>query len=177
MEMTLLLNATYEPIKVVDWQRAMVLWCQNKVEILATHDREARAVTFAFKLPSVVRLLRYAHVRRQKDFVPFTRANIYARDGYTCQYCRQPFKAQELTFDHVIPSAQGGTKGWENIVSACIDCNVRKGPRTPQEAGMTLAKIPRKPTPTLMLRVSIGVKTAPVSWREYLYWNVELDAE
>jgi hypothetical protein len=63
MEQTLLLNATYEPLTIVDWQRAITLWCSGKVEIIAEHDREVRAVTFTFKLPSVVRLLRFVRVR------------------------------------------------------------------------------------------------------------------
>lgn len=176
MEQTLLLNASYEPIKVVDWPRAITLWCQGKVEIVATYEREVRAVTFSFKLPSVVRLLRFVKIRRAKDFVPFTRANIYTRDAYTCQYCGEAFKSQDLTFDHVIPAAQGGVKNWENIVTACVDCNVQKGARTPVESGMKLRRIPSKPTPTLMLRVTIGMAKAPASWRDYLYWHAELES-
>lgn len=177
MEQTLLLNASFEPIKIIDWQRAMVLWCQSKVEILAEHDRVAHAVTFTFKLPSVVRLLRYVKIRRAKDFVPFTRANIYARDAYTCQYCGEAFKAIDLTFDHVIPSAQGGHKSWENIVTACVDCNRRKDARTPAEADMPLLRTPKRPTPTLLLRVSVGMRSAPVAWRDWLYWNISLEEE
>ncbi len=133
MEQTLLLNASYEPITIVQWQRAMVLWCQGKVEIVETHDREVRAVTFSFRLPSIVRLLKYVHIRRQKEAVPFTRANIYARDRHACQYCGETFETEELTFDHVIPQAQGGAKSWFNIVTACVDCNRRKDNRTPAE--------------------------------------------
>ena len=89
MEQTLLLNATYEPLKVVDWQKAVTLWCQGKVEIIAHHDREVRAVKFSFKLPSVIRLLRYVRIKKRFDYVPFSRANIYARDEFTCQYLRR----------------------------------------------------------------------------------------
>lgn len=176
MEQTLVLNATYEPLKVVDWQRAITLWCRGKVEILAHHEREAHAVTFTFKLPSVVRLLRFVRVRGRDDVVPFTRANIYARDGYTCQYCGEAFADRDLTFDHVVPAAQGGTRGWENIVTSCQACNRRKGPRTPQEAGMALLRHPRKPArQAVLLRATIGLRTTPASWRDYLYWNVELE--
>jgi 5-methylcytosine-specific restriction endonuclease McrA len=87
MEQTLLLNATYEPLQVVHWQKAITLWCQGKVEIVAVHDREIRAVSFSMKLPSVIRLLRRIRIRRKVDYVPFSRANIYARDRHTCQYC------------------------------------------------------------------------------------------
>ena len=88
MEQTLLLNATFEPLDVLHWQRAMVLWAQGKVEIVETHDKEVRSVSFSFKLPSVVRLLKYVRTRRRPQ-VQFTRANIYTRDNYTCQYCRK----------------------------------------------------------------------------------------
>ena len=79
MEQTLLLNATYEPLKVVHWQKAMTLWCQGKVEVISVYDREVRSVSFSFKLPSVIRLLRYIKIKRNIDYVPFSRANIYAQ--------------------------------------------------------------------------------------------------
>lgn len=175
MEQTLLLNATYEPLKVVHWQKAVTLWCQGKVEIISVYDREIRAVSFSFKLPSVIRLLRFVRIKRQLDYVPFSRLNIYARDEYTCQYCGVVFPTSELTFDHVIPAAQSGRKDWENIVSCCISCNRRKGGRTPQQAGMHLIRPPRRPDKAPALRITIGLRQAPVSWRDYLYWNVELD--
>lgn len=176
MEQTLVLNVTYEPLKVIDWQRAVVLWCQGKVEIVETHDREVRAVTFTFKMPSVVRLLRLVRQRRQHaTCVPFTRANIYRRDGHTCQYCSQVFESEDLTFDHVVPAAQGGRRGWENIVTACVDCNRRKGARTPEAARVQLLRPPRRPKPSPVFRVTLGLRKAPESWREYLYWNAELE--
>ena len=175
MEQTLLLNATYEPLKVVHWQKAITLWCQGKVEIIASHDREIRAVSFSVKLPSVIRLLRYVRIKKRFDYVPFSRANIYARDGYTCQYCSQQFPTQELTFDHVVPVSQGGRKDWENIVTCCVSCNRRKGGRTPEEARMRLIKPPRRPDSAPAIRITIGLRHAPDSWRDYLYWNLELD--
>lgn len=174
MEQTLLLNATFEPIKIVPWQRAMTLHYRGKVEIVHEHDRVARAVTFTFRIPSVVRLLKYVRIRRQ-EHVAFTRQNIFARDHYTCQYCDARHRADALTFDHVIPVTQGGTKSWENIVTACVDCNTRKGGRTPEEAGMPLVRAPRRPSSLQILRVSVGLKRAPKSWADYLYWNVELE--
>ena len=175
MEQTLLLNATYEPLKVVHWQKAITLWCQGKVEIIASHDREIRAVSFSLKLPSVIRLLRYVRIKKRFDYVPFSRANIYARDGYTCQYCSHQFPTQELTFDHVVPVSQGGRKDWENIVTCCVSCNRRKGGRTPSEARMRLVKPPRRPDSAPAIRITIGLRNAPDSWRDYLSWNLELD--
>ena len=175
MEQTLLLNATYEPLKVVHWQKAITLWCQGKVEIIASHDREIRAVSFSLRLPSVIRLLRYVRIKKRFDYVPFSRANIYARDGYHCQYCGDQFPTQELTFDHVVPVSQGGRKDWENIVTCCVACNRRKGGRTPEEARLRLIKPPRRPASAPAIRITIGLRDAPDSWRDYLYWNLELD--
>ncbi|MGC4084165.1 MAG: HNH endonuclease [Vicinamibacterales bacterium] len=110
MEQTLLLNASYEPLKIVDWQKAVTLWCQRKVEVISVYDREIRGVSISFKLPSVIRLLRFVKVKRHFDYVPFSRANIYARDDHRCQYCGELFPTAELTFDHVVPVAQGGRK-------------------------------------------------------------------
>jgi 5-methylcytosine-specific restriction endonuclease McrA len=174
MEQTLLLNATYEPLKVVHWQKAVTLWCQGKVEIIAHHDREVRAVSFSFKLPSVIRLLRYVRIKKRFDYVPFSRANIYARDEFTCQYCADVFPTPELTFDHVIPVSQGGRKDWENIVTCCVSCNRRKGGRTPEEARMKLIRHPRRPIAAPAIRITIRMQSAPESWRDYLYWNLEL---
>lgn len=174
MEQTLLLNATYEPLDVVNWQRAMVLWAQNKVEIIETYDREVRAVTFSFKLPSVIRLLRYVRFKRRNE-VQFTRANIYARDNYTCQYCRKSFPTTEFTFDHVIPVSRIGRRSWDNIVTCCIKCNRKKGSRTPEEARMVLLRTPTKPAYSSIFRVKMGVRKTPESWRSFLYWSAELD--
>lgn len=175
MEQTLILNATYEPLKVVSWQRAMTLWAKGVVEIVEEHDREVRAVSFTFRLPSVVRLLQFVRLKR-RPVVQFTRANIYARDNHTCQYCDVQFQPEDLTFDHVVPVAQGGTRTWDNIVTACEPCNRRKAARTPEEAGMALRRQPRRPLvlpPTVKL--TLGVRT-PESWRSFMYWHAPLEA-
>lgn len=177
MEQTLLLNATYEPLKVVHWQKAITLWAQGKVEIVAEYDREIRSVSFSIRLPSVIRLLRRIRMRRMIQHVPFSRANIYARDDHRCQYCGDAFAAGELTFDHVVPVAQGGRKDWENIVTCCVTCNRRKGGRTPDQAGMALVRLPRRPDRAPAVRIRFGLRNAPQSWRDYVYWNVELDEE
>jgi 5-methylcytosine-specific restriction endonuclease McrA len=175
MEQTLLLNASYEPLRVVHWQKAITLWWQGKVEVISVYEREVHAVSFTFKLPSIIRLLRFVKIKRRLDYVPFSRVNIYARDEYTCQYCGHTLPTSDLTFDHVIPVAHGGRKDWENIVTCCIDCNRRKGGRTPTEAGLRLIRQPRRPESVRAIRITIGIRDAPESWRDYLYWNVELD--
>ncbi|MEX1129748.1 MAG: HNH endonuclease [Vicinamibacterales bacterium] len=176
MEQTLLLNATYEPLKVVHWQKAITLWCQGKVEVISVYnDREVRSVSFSFKLPSVIRLLRYIKIKRNINYVPFSRANIYARDDHSCQYCGKVHPTAELTFDHVVPVAQGGRKDWENIVTCCVACNRKKGGRTPAGAGMHLTRMPRRPDKAPAIRITVGMKNAPEGWRDYFYWNMELD--
>ena len=169
------MNASYEPLKVVHWQKAITLWCQGKVEVIEVHDREIRAVSISFKLPSVIRLIRFVKIKRRYDYVPFSRANIYARDKHACQYCGSVFAISDLTFDHVIPVAQAGRKDWENIVTCCVGCNRKKGGRTPREAKMHLIRSPRRPNSVPAIRITIGLRDAPENWRDYLYWNMELD--
>jgi 5-methylcytosine-specific restriction endonuclease McrA len=177
MEQTLLLNASFEPLKVVHWRKAVTLLCQGKVEVISVYDRDIRAVSFTIKLPAVIRLLRYVRFKRRFDYVPFSRANIYARDNHTCQYCGRTLPTSDLTFDHVVPVAQGGRKDWENIVTCCVVCNRKKGGLTPADAGMHLVRVPKRPESVPALRITIGLRHAPESWRDYLYWNVELEDE
>ena len=173
MTRTLLLNASYEPLLIVGWQRAMTLLFQGKAEVIEEHDEEVHSVKVTFKIPSVLRMLSMVKIRRRAP-VKFTRLNIFTRDGFTCQYCVQKFETEELTFDHVVPVAQGGKKTWENIATACVACNSRKEGRTPEQAGMHLLKKPKQPVWAQMITITIGIKTMPKTWADYLYWNVEL---
>jgi len=172
MEHVLLLNATFEPLKVIDWKRAVRLLTLEKVEVVEEYEREIHAVTFAIKLPSVLRLLRYVKYRKKE--IKFSRANIYARDQFQCQYCQHKFEAQDLTFDHVIPKRYGGRTEWTNIVTSCYRCNRVKGGKSLKEARLRLKKKPVKPDWVPFLMITIRAKTVPNSWRDYLYWNLEL---
>ncbi|MDY6880003.1 MAG: HNH endonuclease [Desulfatiglans sp.] len=172
MEQVLLLNVTYEPLKIINWKKAITLLFLGKVEVLEEYGREIHSVSFTIQLPSVVRLLRM--VKKPKTPVKFSRQNIYARDKYRCQYCGNQFPPEELTYDHVIPKFRGGKTRWDNIVTCCIRCNRKKGGHTPREAGLKLIRKPYRPNWLPSLRISIGVKEVPQSWRDYLYWNVEL---
>jgi 5-methylcytosine-specific restriction endonuclease McrA len=177
MDMTLLLNATYEPLRVLHWKRAITLLWQGKVEVLEVYDREIRGVSITVKLPAVLRLLRVVKVKNWHGAAKFSRANIFMRDRYTCQYCSKRFRTEDLTFDHVVPIARGGRKTWDNIVTACLPCNNRKSGCTPEEARMKLIKRPEKPSWQPSITLTIGIKNAPESWRDYLYWNLELDSD
>ena len=175
MDQTLVLNATYEPLRIVSWQKAITLLFQGKVEVIAQYEREIRGVTVRVRLPSVLRLLRHVRMKRAFVDVPFTRANVYARDDHRCQYCHGHFSPSQLTFDHVVPVARGGHKGWDNIVTCCIPCNRQKGDRTPEEADMHLRRRPRRPSAPPTLTLTLGLQRAPESWRHYLYWDVSWD--
>ena len=172
MEHVLLLNITYEPLKIINWKKAITLLFLGKVEVVEEYNREIHSVSFTIKLPSVIRLLKL--VKRPERPVRFSRQNIYLRDNYKCQYCGEQFPTEELTYDHVLPRSKGGRTEWENIVTCCIDCNKKKGGRTPEEAGMKLIRRPVRPKWIPALRITIGIRSIPDSWRDYLYWNVEL---
>ena len=172
MEHVLLLNMSYEPLKIINWKKAITMLCLGKVEVIEEYGRDIHSVSFTIKLPSVIRLLRI--VKRQKSPIKFSRQNIYARDRYNCQYCGEKLPTDELTYDHVIPKSRGGKTEWKNIVTCCIDCNRKKGGRTPAEAGMKLVRKPARPKWIPAVRVTIGFKEIPQTWRDYLYWNVEI---
>jgi 5-methylcytosine-specific restriction endonuclease McrA len=175
MERTLLLNATYEPLKVIDWQRAVTLLWQGKVEVLEVYNREIRSISWSTRQPAVLRLFHFVKIEYHKRAINFSRANIFLRDNYSCQYCGKHFRTEELTFDHVVPIAKGGRKVWENIVTACWRCNNKKSGRTPREARMHLIKLPARPDWKPFFTFTIGLRNVPTVWRDYLYWNVELD--
>jgi len=144
----------------------------GKVEVVEETENTVRSVSLAVKVPSVVRLLRFVSFKRSE--VKFSRQNIYARDRFQCQYCGKKLKTEDLTYDHVIPRSRGGKTEWGNIVTCCIACNRRKGGRTPLEAGMKLIRTPTKPVWLWGFHARFSPHSAPESWRDYLYWNVEL---
>jgi 5-methylcytosine-specific restriction endonuclease McrA len=169
---TLLLSREYEPVKAISWQRALTLLSLGKVEVLEEYDGFVRSSTIVVKIPAVVRLLRA--FKRFRKPVKFSRVNIYGRDNYSCQYCGEHRKMSELTYDHVIPRSQGGKTVWDNIVTACQTCNLKKGGRTPEQAGMTLRKKPLQPKAMPALLITINQKSMPDAWRDYVYWTTPL---
>lgn len=167
---SLLLNSSYEPMKIVSWQKALILWFQDKVEVLEYHNVFVRSVRATFQLPSVMRLKSYVRPRVNHG-VRFCRENVYIRDNFTCQYCGEHLTPKQLTLDHVVPVSHQGPKSWTNVVAACRDCNQRKANRTPDKANMPLLKTPAVPTwlPSPELEVRDG--GMPSVWIQYLRYK------
>lgn len=157
----LLLNASFQPLQVISWQKALQLFFSGKVEIVESSDRVIRSVTLTIRIPVVIRLLKYIPPIRRKNVVKLSRKNILLRDHFTCQYCGKKPPQSQLTLDHVVPIVKGGPKTWENLVTACRTCNVKKGGRTPDEASMKLMKTPKQPIWLPMLGLSIDITHSP----------------
>ena len=170
MEKVLLLNAAYQPLKIIPWQRAVILRISGKVEVLQEYEREIRSVSLTLRLPSVVRLIRFFFYR--PPAVKFSRTNVYIRDQFRCQYCGHSYPDSDLSLDHVVPQWMGGQKCWENIVTCCIGCNRKKGGRTLDKSGMKLIRKPFKPRYSLRWGLSSQLNAHPETWRDYFhYWD------
>ncbi|MFM5887490.1 MAG: HNH endonuclease [Dolichospermum sp.] len=162
MGKVLVLNASYEPLNITSWRRATVLLMKGKAERL---EYNGKFLYTDFPQPTVIRLRHYVRVPYME--VPLTRRNILHRDGHTCQYCG--YTGDKLTLDHVIPRSRGGGDTWENIVAACVCCNVKKGNRTPQEARMPLRHLPRQPYSSLYFEVTKHLKSGlHQEWQKYV---------
>ncbi len=136
------LSRDYIPLMYCDIRRAMTLVYLKKAEVIKETGDFLRSVSDRFAIPKVIRLLSKL-VKQISPKVTYTRKNIHVRDNYTCQYCGS---GNTLTLDHVLPVSRGGKSSWENVVTACYPCNSSKGNKTPEEAHMTLAKTPKKPS-------------------------------
>jgi 5-methylcytosine-specific restriction endonuclease McrA len=162
----LVLNASYEPLRIVSVRRAMVLLLQEKAELVEAAAERLRAQGAAYAVPLVVRLVRYVAIPRTRR-LPCSRRLVITRDRESCQYCgAQPGRAH-LTLDHVVPRAQGGTTCWENVVAACAACNHRKANRTPAQAGMALRTVPRQPMYVAL--ALLGALEQHDVWQKYAY--------
>jgi 5-methylcytosine-specific restriction endonuclease McrA len=142
----LVLNVNFEPLNVCNTARAMGLVVLGKAEIIQNGRGTICTPTRTYERPSVIRLQYMVH--RPHPHVRLCKREIFRRDGFRCQYCGQP--SAHLTLDHVIPRYRGGVYAWDNLVSACPQCNRRKGHRTPQEAGMSLRSYPAEPSATAL---------------------------
>ena len=175
----LVLNAdfrplSYFPLSVWSWQETIKAVFLGRVNVISEYERTVRSPRWEMKLPSVISLKKYAPMERSPAF---TRFNVFLRDRFMCQYCGTPHPTNDLTFDHLIPRSKGGRTTWQNVVTACSCCNLVKGNRMPHDAGMYPSQRPFRPT-SVQLQ-DIGRAFPPnylhESWRDYLYWDTELD--
>ncbi|BAU41274.1 HNH endonuclease [Leptolyngbya sp. O-77] len=162
MGKVLVLNASYEPLNITSWRRAVILLIKGKAEQV---EHNGKLVYDKFPLPTVIRLRHYVRVPYKE--IPLTRRNILHRDSHSCQYCG--YTGDELTLDHVLPRSRGGEDTWENIVTACVRCNVKKGSRTPKEASMILRRPPHRPHSGLYFEVTKHIKSGVhQEWQKYV---------
>ena len=196
----LVLNRLFMAVRVIPARHAFVMLWKHVAEVVSVEDETyatydftswtevsqyrrqfqpaahewVRTVRFEIAVPRVIRLLTYD--RLPKTRVRLNRRNLFARDASRCQYCGRKFRSSELSIDHVVPRSRGGRTTWTNVVCACMACNVRKGGRTPDEAGMHLVQKPVQPrfSPVITLHAS---SERYRSWKQFLdaaYWHVEL---
>jgi 5-methylcytosine-specific restriction endonuclease McrA len=172
----LVLDAGYQAVNVIPVRRALALLATGKaVTVEEDEDLVYRSERLSFRCPVIIRLfMAVAHRVYRTLKVKFNKKNIMARDGYQCQYCGA--HDVPLTIDHVFPRSrrdaehpQGGVTSWENCVTACLDCNARKGNRTPEEAGMALRTRPGSPRWFLPLLHRKPAAGSYVRWRKYLF--------
>jgi len=175
----LVLNAdfrplSYFPLSLWSWQDAVKAVFLDRVNIVSQYDRTVHSPRFTMKLPSVISLKEYVPAARRPAF---TRFNVFLRDRFCCQYCNGSFPTHDLTFDHVVPRSRGGRTTWDNVVTACACCNLRKGSRIPRESGMYPIRPPHQPSTNLLQENGRAFPPNYLheSWRDFLYWDSELD--
>jgi 5-methylcytosine-specific restriction endonuclease McrA len=193
----LVLNRYFQPVHVTTVRRALCLLYMGAARAL---DRQYRQFDFQswaalsaelgddtidtpsrrIRVPRILVLQAYDRVPIGR--IRFSRHNIFARDDHTCQYCSRRLPRRDLNLDHVVPRSRGGKTNWENVVTSCIECNFRKGGRTPEEAGMRLKRPPRQPRWSEL----VHPPRLAARYREWLpflnvvdasYWNSELESD
>ena len=181
----LLLNADYAPIKIISWKQAMVLDYKNKsknhsiIDILEYYENMYVAGTDEkkYSVPAIMRIKKYINIYKHK--INFSRKNLFIRDKFSCQYCGKQLIGTQLTYDHVIPKSRykpfyKKSTSWSNIVTSCRKCNIKKGNKTPDEAGMKLINKPLRPfysveyLPMYLEVVSISEDSTYHCWKPYI---------
>ena len=191
----LVLNRHFQPIHVTNVKRAFALLYMGAAQAV---DRQFRTFDFdswaelsaemgddvihtvnrAIRVPRVILLQVYDRIPRAK--VRFSRHNIYTRDNNTCQYCGRQLPRTELNLDHVVPRSRGGRTTWDNVVCCCVDCNIAKGARTLEQAGLKLLKVPDAAALDAHLPGGWRPRSRHRDWLPFLdlanasYWNAEL---
>lgn len=194
----LVLNKFWQAVNICPARRALSLLYQKRVQVIKAEEENfnifgfeewkvssqnnfekgdgfVRTVSFKLKIPQIIILPFYD--RLPKKEIKFNRENIYERDGYTCQYCGERLGSDKLNLDHFVPRTRGGVNSWENVVTSCLTCNLRKGNRTLEEAGMRLIRKPSEPHwHPFMKNISLKYD----SWKHFLdfaYWKAEVGEE
>jgi 5-methylcytosine-specific restriction endonuclease McrA len=165
----LILNQTFEPLQVCGARKAVILLFTGKAERVEDTPRVLRSPSTAFVIPSVIRLYRFVR-KPVHPSISFNKKNILKRDAYICQYCGRN-GGERMTIDHVIPKSQGGRTVWENVVSACRTCNLKKGNKPLHGAGMRLLRRPTKPLSVFYLGILVHTSHRYESWNKYLPLN------
>jgi len=175
----LVLNAdfrplSYFPLSLWSWQEAIKAACMGRVSIVSEYDRVVHSPSVEMRLPSVIALKEFVAPTR---FPAFTRFNVFLRDRFRCQYCLTEHYTHDLTFDHVVPRSHGGRTNWGNVVTACHDCNTQKGSKSLAECGFALPRRPSQPTSAELQENGRAFPPNYLheSWRDFLYWDTELD--
>ena len=173
----LVLNADYRPLSYYplslwSWQDSVKSVFLDRVTIVSNYEKIIRSPSFNMRLPSVIALKSFIKPQSNPSF---TRFNVFLRDRFLCQYCGSD---QELTFDHLLPRSKGGETNWNNVVTACSSCNVKKGGRLLKNSDLILGQEPYQPSTEDLHKK--GKYFPPnflhKSWMDYLYWDVELEA-
>ena len=192
----LVLNRLWQAVNVCTVERAMTLLCGGHAQVVLEHGGEfntfsfgewcdfsaahtgeaevVRTISMRIRIPRIILLLFFDRLPTKE--VKFTRHNVFARDRNTCQYCGHKFDRRDLNIDHIVPRQRGGLTTWTNVVCSCVECNRRKGSRSPEESGLRLIRKPKKPRWRPFVEIQFAV-AADHSWRHFLdlaYWNVEL---
>lgn len=164
---TLILTPSMSPHRIATWEQAIVYHFDGTAEVIESYEATVSSPSITIEVPAVMRLVK--PVRSSKSAIKFSRHNVYARDGYRCCYDGRRHHVRDLTYDHVLPRSRGGKTTFVNIVSACKTCNVRKGSRTPTEAGMRMHFKPYIPkTLPIAAPALIDLEKAPAQWCQYL---------
>jgi 5-methylcytosine-specific restriction endonuclease McrA len=179
----LVVNRFFQPVQITSARRAFLLlfggaamaideggemydfgaWRSLPVR---TSDDELPVVGGALRVPRVLHLRRYERVRR--PVIRLTRKNVMLRDAHQCQYCGRRPPVRDLNIDHVLPRSRGGADSWENLVTACRICNLRKGWRTPEEAMMRLLRVPGPPRWSSTMQILLGSPSPFEEWAPFL---------
>jgi 5-methylcytosine-specific restriction endonuclease McrA len=182
---TLVLNANYLPLAVyplslITGQEAVKAVYRGRASVVEEWDEAFRSPSIEIRVPRVIALNEYTPINAEPKFC---RRSILLRDHFRCQYCGVRFESKDLTFDHVVPRAKGGTTVWENILTACVPCNTAKRSRPAnwsgkKGSGLRPLKEPRRPTTMELLRAGLEFIDPEIkeNFSDWLYWSTSLQA-